>query len=207
MREPEDGVIRRSLRRFSLGRGPLKRRSDRIQVFGRFLVVLSFLISPPIAVAVTSAMTVHLREVAEAEAAERSPISATLLEDADARDGSQGDYGDYGVASDRPVPTRAVWTAPDGTQRNGLVRVPPRTSSGTSVEVWVDRDGDIAREPQDPAGISGTATAFGLLPLIGVPLAAWTLYAILTFALDAHRERRWGEDWAEVEPDWHSRLL
>ena len=207
MSAPEDGLIRRSLLRFSLGRGPLKRRSDRIQVFGRFVVVLAFLISPPIAVAVTSGMTAHLQEIAEAEAAERSPTNATLLEDADARDGSQGDYGDYGVASDRPVPARAVWTAPDGTQRNGLVRVPPRTPSGTSVAVWVDRDGDIARKPQDPAGISGTATAFGFLALIGVPLAAWSLYAMLTFALDAHRERRWEEDWAEVEPDWHSRLL
>ena len=204
MRAHEDGIIRRSLRRFRLGRGPLKRRSDRIQVFGRFVVVVAFLVSPPIAVAVTSAMTVHLREVAETEVAERSTTSATLLEDADAPVANQSDYVD---AVDRPVRTRAAWTAPDGMPRSGFVMAPPHTRSGTAVEIWVDRDGHVAREPQDPAGISGTATAFGLLPLIGVPLAAWTLYAILTFALDAHRERRWGEDWAEVEPDWHSRLL
>src|SRR5215211_2322951 len=132
MRAPEDGAIRRSLRRFRLGRGPLKRRSDRIQVFGRFVVVLAFLISPPIAVAVTSAMTVHLQEVAETEAAERSSTSATLLDDADVLVGNQSDYVDV---ANRPVRTRAAWTAPDGMPRSGFVMAPPRTSSGTTVEI------------------------------------------------------------------------
>ena len=46
-----------------------------------------------------------------------------------------------------------------------------------------------------------------MLPLIGVPLATWTLYVVLCVGLDARRDRRWEQDWAAVEPDWHSRLL
>jgi hypothetical protein len=206
MKAPEDGAIRRALRRFTLGSGPLKRRSDRLQVLGRWMVVVALLVSPSIAVATTDATTAHLGRLAETEAAERSQVSAMLVEDARSPE-PEDEYVDYSGSLDRLVAARAVWTAPDGTPRDGTVRVPPRTPAGTAVPVWVDRDGDVTRAPLDPAGISGTAVAFGLLPLIGVPLAAWTLYAVLCFALDAHRERRWGEDWAAVEPVWNSRLL
>jgi hypothetical protein len=207
MSASEPGAIRRSLRRFTLGRGPLKRRSDRLQVLGRVLVVLAFLVAPPIAVAMTNATTGHLQRIAAEEATQRSQVRAVLLEDARRPDRSQSDYGDYGSSPDRPVQAPVVWTAPDGTSREGTVPVPPRTPAGASVPVWVDRDGDLTRAPLDPAGIAGTAAAYGLLPLIGVPLAAWTLYAVLCCALDAQRERRWGQDWAEVEPVWNSRLL
>jgi hypothetical protein len=205
MSASDDGAIRRSLRRFLLGSGPLKRRSDRLQVMGRLVVALSFLVSPPIAVATTNAVTAHLQEVAAAEAAERFRTSAVLLEDA--RAPAHDLNGGYGDSADRPVPAWAGWTAPGGTSREGTVAVPPRTPAGTSVQVWVDGDGDLTRAPRDGAGIRGTAATIGALPLIGVPLAAWALYAGLCFSLDAHRQRRWTQDWAEVEPDWHSRLL
>jgi hypothetical protein len=204
-----DGPVRRTLRRFTLGSGPLKRRSDRLQVLGRFVVVLTFLVSPPVAVATTNAATTHLERVADAEAAERSRSHAVLLEDARAPDVDLSDDGDYVVSSDRPVLARAAWTVPGpaGTTREGTVVVPPRTPAGTSVEVWVDRDGNLTRPPRSRAGIPGTAAAIGVLPLIGVPLAGWALYAVLCLVLDAHRERRWGQDWAQVEPEWNSRLL
>src|SRR3712207_2320343 len=50
-----DTLARRSLRRFTLGSGPLKRRSDRVQVAGRIVVVLSFLLAPLLAVVVSTA--------------------------------------------------------------------------------------------------------------------------------------------------------
>jgi hypothetical protein len=173
-------------------------------MLGRIVVVLSFLISPPIAVALTTATTVHLQNVAEAEAADRSRTHAVLLEDADP---SALGYSGQGDSLDRTVPARAIWTTPDGTSRKGTVVVAPGTSAGASVLVWIDRDGDVTSAPRDPADVSGAAAAFAVFPLIGVPLAAWTLYAVLCFALDAHRQRRWETVWAEVEPDWHSRLL
>ena len=47
----------------------------------------------------------------------------------------------------------------------------------------------------------------GALLLVGLPVATWTLYAVMGLLLDAARDRRWERDWAAVEPDWHSRLL
>jgi hypothetical protein len=204
MSASKDTPTRRSLRRFTFGSGPLKRRSDRIQAIGRFVVVLSFLVAPPLAVASATAMTAHLQSVADAEAAERTSTQAILLEDAGP---AQHDLSGEGGAFLPLVQVRATWSAPDGTSREGIVLVPPRTHLGTEVPVWVDREGNLTRPPRDRADIQGTALEAGALPLIGVPLVAWLLYGALAFLLDARRERRWEQEWAAVEPDWNSRLM
>jgi hypothetical protein len=204
MTAPKDPLIRRSLRRFTFGSGPLKRRSDRLQVVGRFVVALSFLIAPALAVAAATATTAHLEVIAEAEAAERSRTHAVLLEDAPAPKHEIGSYGPHSVT---PVPVRAVWSMPGGTTREGTVLVRPGTPVGTAVPAWVDREGNLTRAPRDRSGIPNSAAVMGALPLVGVPAVTWALYAVLCFILDAHRERRWTQDWAAVEPDWHSRLL
>jgi len=199
----KDTPIRRSLRRFTLGSGPLKRRSDRVQMVARFVVVLSFLLAPPLAVLAATATTTHLQAVADAEAADRTRTRAVLLEGARAPRGDSGDV----ASTVTPVQARAVWSVPGGTSREGIVLVAPRTPVGTAVPVWVDRQGNLTRAPLDRAGIARSATAMGALPLIGVPLATGILYAVLCLGLNAHRERRWAQDWVAVEPDWHSRLL
>jgi hypothetical protein len=191
-----DTPLRRGLRRFTLGTGPLKRRSDRIQVLGRSVVVVSLLVSPPLAVAAATATTAHLQAVAETEAAQRSPATARLLEDA----------GTPVPEENLLVQVRAEWTTDDGVLREGAVLAAPGSDAGTELTVWLDRDGDLTRAPLDRAAVRTSALAVGLLPLVGVPLATWTLYAALCFALDTRRERRWEEEWAAVEPEWNSRL-
>jgi hypothetical protein len=202
MSEPRDTHLRRLLRRWTLGSGPLRRRSDRVQALGRLLVVLSFLVAPLLAVAASSATAAHLRTTAAAEAAERSRTRAVLLEDAATPSG-----GAHDGAAPTTVRTRATWPVPGGTSREGHVRVPPLTPAGTVVPVWIDGRGELTAAPLDPSDIPGSAAAVAMLPLVGVPAAAWTGYALLTFALDARRERRWEQEWAAVEPDWNSRLL
>jgi hypothetical protein len=203
MTAPKDTPFRRSLHRFTLGSGPLRRRSDRIQVIGRLAIVLSFLMAPPLAVAATTVTTAHMQAIADAEAAERSRTRAVLLEDAAERRRPTGDYGDFPSLA---VPARAVWAGPGGTSREGIVLVPPGTPVGAAVPVWVSREGNLTGPPLDRADIPGAAASMGGLALVGVPLATWTLYACLCFVLDAHRGRRWAQDWAAVEPDWKSRL-
>ncbi|MGK5172260.1 Rv1733c family protein [Geodermatophilus sp. CPCC 205761] len=210
MTAPRDTLFRRSLRRLTLGSGPLKRRSDRIEVIGRLAVVLSFLVAPLLAVVASTATTAHLQAAAAAQAAERSRTHAVVLVDAPGPLRPGGDA--YGVPStDDPspsvVPVRAAWSAPGGISREGVVLVEPRTPVGTAVPVWVDGEGRLTSAPLDQASISVSATAMGLLPLIGVPLATWTLHVFLAIALDNRRERAWEDEWAAVEPDWNSRLL
>src|SRR4051794_13083778 len=161
-------LIRRSLRRFSLGSGPLKRRSDRVQMFARFLVALSLVAAPLIAVAVANDTTAHLEAVARAEAEERSRTTAVLLEDA-------GPLVDAGSDTSADlVRAEARWTAPGGTSRVGIVRVAPHAPAGTSVTVWVDEEGGITRAPFDRARIPSSVAVTAGLALIGLPLVTWT---------------------------------
>jgi hypothetical protein len=105
------------------------------------------------------------------------------------------------------VQVRAEWAAGDGGMREGLVLADPGADAGTELPVWVDGEGDLTGAPLDRAAIRTSALATGLLPLVGVPVATWTLYAALCFALDNRRDRRWEAEWAAVEPEWNSRLL
>jgi hypothetical protein len=202
MRTPTDTALRRSLRWFTLGSGPLKRGSDRLQVAGRLVVVLALLAAPPLAVAATTVTTAQLEALAEEEAAERSRVDAVLLEDAPEAAGSG-----YGRQETVKVPTRAVWPVPGGAERQGVVLVRPHTAAGTVVPGWVNRDGNVVSAPLDRSRTDSLAMTIGAVILIGVPLATWTLYALLRAALDAHRERRWAQGWAAVEPEWVTRLL
>jgi hypothetical protein len=201
MTTPEGGLIRRSFRRFSLGSGPLKRRSDRVQMVGRFLVALSLVAAPLIAVAVATDTTAHLEALADAEAAERSRTTAVLLEDAGPL------LDDSSDPSASLAHAEARWTVPGGTSRVGIMRVAAHAPAGTSVTVWVDEAGNLTGAPFDRASISSSVVVTAGLALIGLPLVTWTLYATLCFALDARRDRRWEQDWATVEPVWNSRLL
>jgi len=59
---------------FILGSGPLERASDRVEVAGRIVVVLSLLVAPALAVVATG----HLHAVAAEAAAERTLVHAVL---------------------------------------------------------------------------------------------------------------------------------
>jgi hypothetical protein len=198
----QDGVVRRTLRRFTLGSGPLKRGSDRLQLAARLVVVLSVLLAPLVAVAAAGAATTHLQAVADTQAAERTHVQAVLLQNVPDPTRGAG-YTDVSSAS---VPVRAEWPLPGGGVREGLVLAAPGAPAGSTVPVWVDRAGALVAPPLDRAGIPGSAVAVGALPLIGLPVLTWLLYALCCTALNAYRDRRWARDWATVEPVWNSRL-
>ena len=198
-------ALHRLLRQFTLGSGPLKRGSDRLQVAGRLVVLLALLVAPPLAVAAMAVVTAQLEALAVAEASERTHVDAVLLEDAP--EAPQAAGSGEGSEERVTVPARAVWPVQGKAERQGLVLVRPGTAAGTTVPVWVHREGHITRAPMDRGRIDGSARAVGALFLFGVPVVTWTLYALLCAALDAHRERRWAQGWAAVEPDWATRML
>jgi hypothetical protein len=176
-------------------------------VAGRLVVLLALLVAPPLAVAATTVATAQLEALAAEQAAERTHVDAVLLEDAPEAPRATGTGGGGGGGEARViVPARAVWPVQGGAERQGVVLVRPGTAAGTTVPVWVDRDGHMSLAPMDRGRIDSSAMTIGAVFLLEVPLGAWTLYAILCAALDAHRGRRWAQGWAAVEPDWVTRL-
>ena len=201
MTTPRHGRFRRAVRGFTLGSGPLKRRSDRLQMIARVVVVLAVAASPALAVAAATSTTANLESVATSEAADRHQGRALVLADAPEDTDGRAEYPPV-----LTVTTTGQWTTPDGTVREGQVKVPPGTRAGTSVPVWVGSDGDLTIAPLPRQNIEGSAMAMGALVLGGVPIAVWTFYFFLCFALDARRERDWEKGWATVEPVWGTRL-
>ncbi|WP_156036370.1 hypothetical protein [Blastococcus sp. URHD0036] len=204
------GPVRRVIRRFTLGSGELKRPTDRVQMVARFVVVLAVVLAPlPAAVAVGTT-TARLQAQATQQAAERHRADAVLLDAADTATGSttadtvSGTTSGAGAAV--VVAVRATWRTAAGAAREGTVLAAPGTPAGAVVQIWLGPAGTPVAPPLTRGEVAGMATIAGVLVLMGLPLAAWALYAALVVALDAHRARGWAQEWAAVEPRWGTRL-
>jgi hypothetical protein len=182
------------VRRFTLGSGPLKRTSDRLQALSRVLLLLTVLAVVPLAALVGSAVSGHLQQVARQQQAERTSVPATLLFDAAGTTSGSAD----GVA------TTASWAGADGVPRTGRVPAPAGSRAGSVVRVWVDASGGLTTAPIGDGDIAADAVAAVVLgPGTGLALVALG-HVVLVTVLDRRRARRWAEGWAAVEPLWRA---
>jgi hypothetical protein len=198
MKRPTRHRLRRLLRRFVLGSGPLKRGSDRAQMVARFALVLVVLGAIPTAVAVTTAATHRLEAAAAAQAATQQAVRAEVL-------GQVPGPGDAGSQVGDQVDVRATWRAPDGHPVEGTVPAPVGAVAGTAVTVTLDRQGRPTAAPAW-AAIPTMAFGYGVVPLAGMPLVAGLLYMGLCAGLDRRRARQWSRGWDAVATQWRTML-
>jgi hypothetical protein len=188
------------IRRFTLGSGPLKRNSDRLQFLARVLVLCSLVMAVPATLAVATVTHSRARAEATTEAEERQQVRATLQEDAaPEHDGSGNALGTAGAT--------VVWTAPSGSERKGRVDVPVGAKAGTSVPIWVDRKGDQVRQPLNDGDVVTRTVAQALFTYVWIVALVCAGYFGFRRALDRSRLRRWATDWAAVEPLWRREVL
>jgi hypothetical protein len=186
---------RQALKRFTLGSGPLKRGSDRLQFGARVLLICSLLMSIPIALAVATATHSQARAEAAAQSAERHKVSARLLEDAPL---TAPGSGDLLVRSRAP----AAWPGPSGGEEQGSVIVLAGTKAGSTVPIWLDSAGHHTRRPLTDSDITGRTVGRALLTLLVLCTLAFGAYECFRAALDRNRSRRWATEWATVGPRW-----
>src|SRR3954470_6978171 len=167
------GGLRRALRRFTLGSGPLKRRSDRVQVLGRVVVVLALVAAAPLAVTATEITRGSMEAAAAVQVAQRHPARAVVLEDTAPAAQKSGD------PEASFVTVEATWRGSLGRLRHGPLLVPSGTVAGTTVPVWVDRHGELTTAPMDQDSIDVTGFAAGVVAIVAVPLVAWVAYCML----------------------------
>lgn len=183
-------------RRFTLGSGPLKRTSDRVEVLSRLLLVLALLAALPAGLVVGGTAAAGVRALAEEQAATRQQARATLLSDAP----------DVDSVYDTRVPAPAVWTGPDGAGRTGDVDAPAGARAGSPVEIWVDRDGRETPAPLTDSEVTGQGVVLGALTFLGLVIAGLSSHLLVLWRLERRRFRRWEAGWAAVEPLWASRF-
>jgi hypothetical protein len=188
----------RGLRRFTLGSGPLKRTSDRIEFLARILLVCTLAMTFPVALAVASVTHAQALAEATAQSLERQRVDAVLVEDPVVRSSPT----DVPRATSAP----ATWRGPSGTEHTGLVVVPTGARAGATVPIWVDRDGNLTTRPLDDEGAVAEAAGMAGGTYLLIAALAVGVHVLLLAALDRSRLRRWAADWAVIEPVWTRRV-
>jgi hypothetical protein len=189
-----------AIRRFTLGSGPLKRTSDRLELLARVVLTTVLLSAVAIALAVATASYTQGRSEATAQAAERHQVRAELLADASVPKDGSGSVPDAARAP-------AVWTAPSGVKRTAAISVPVRAKAGSTQAIWIDRIGDRTTRPLSSGDVVGETVGTALLTYLGISMVAIGAYRLFCMQLDRSRSRRWAAEWAVVEPKWTGKVL
>jgi hypothetical protein len=188
---------RRTLRRFCLGSGPLKRASDHAELASRVLLVLVLLLALPVALTVGAVVYAGAEQRAAQETATRHPQVAVLLADAV----SSG----WVETSTLTVPTPATWRTADGTAHQGEVRAPRDAVAGDHVRIWVDGAGALADRPLQTGGVVIESLFAGVCTFLGLAVVAAGGHLAVCRALWRSRSRQWEREWRTVEPQWAGR--
>jgi hypothetical protein len=189
------GPARTLRRRFTLGSGPLKRASDRVEFASRVVLALALLLAVPLGLLAGAVAHTAVAALEQQQTATRIAATATLVADAD--DESSG------IVS---VPTSAVWTGPDGAARSGHVDAEPGARAGSTVDIWVDEAGRLTERPLTDGEVTGQAVVIGVLVGLGALIAGMSSHLVVVWLLERRRFRRWERGWASVEPLWVSRF-
>ncbi|MFC7606951.1 hypothetical protein ACFQVD_43345 [Streptosporangium amethystogenes subsp. fukuiense] len=200
MRLTSQWVILR-VRRYWLGRNPLRRRSDRLEAAGVLVTLVLLLLS--VWPAVVVGRLVYERGLRAERAAPGScrPVTATLVRDAP--DTVPAGGGQNGVKPESHAPAR--WRAPSGEQKTGQVAVPAGTRAGTAVRVWIDGRGELTRPPASHTGtLAGSATA-AFLVVAGSAVTLTSAFRVFRWLLDRGRYAAWDASWAEACARWRRR--
>jgi hypothetical protein len=104
----------------------------------------------------------------------------------------------------------ATWRLTDGAERSGVLTSGSAPGlygkpSGASVLVWLDRSGNPATPPQDPADTALNATLAGLAAAVGGGALLAVYYWACMRGLDRYRLASWSDAWSVTGPRWTSR--
>jgi hypothetical protein len=136
----------------------------------------------------------RLVQQGQAEALDRVPASATLLE--------SGPTFATAYSTGVPVDAQATWEDRWGMVHTGSVAVPPGLDEGSSVPIWVDRSGAAVPEPTTRGDALGVAVIVASLVIAAGLTTLTALWAVLQRGLMAYNCAAWEQEWRAVAPLW-----
>lgn len=176
------------------GTNCLRRPSDTFECWLRRVLLVVLVLGLP-AAAVSTGLTAYeasMRTV-RTQAAERHQVTARLT--------STAKGGDW---AKRPAPVR--WTDLNGALRAGTALVKPGTPQGSTVRVWVTRDGTVTGPPTTTLNATTSGWLVGGMAAFGVAAGSAAAWAGMRRALDLRRYAQWDAEWGLVEPRWSARF-
>ncbi|MFM9373594.1 hypothetical protein [Streptomyces sp. Da 82-17] len=99
----------------------------------------------------------------------------------------------------------AVWEYPDDVRRTGTIEVQGHTPQGSTVTIWVDDSGAVARPPGTAGELVLTSLAGGIVVAGAVAGSGVGLQYLARRRAEGRRLAEWEEEWARVEPIWSGR--
>jgi hypothetical protein len=163
-----------------LGRNPLVRSSDRIEVMVLSLAVLLTVVAVPVAGAIgTFVYDAHARVYAE-EAQIRHQVTATAIED--------------GTVVMQPkslsFTARATWSAA-GRDHSDIVMWSDQVKAGDQQSIWVNADGAKVGPPSSSSDAAADAVGLAINVWLGVAAASAGLVYVVRRGLDHRRYAQW----------------
>ena len=163
-----------------LGRNPLVRTSDRIEVMVLALAVLLTVVAVPIAGAIgTSVYDAHTRVYLQ-EAQTRHQVTATAIEDGKV------------VAQQKSISftAQATWTAA-GRDHSDIVTWPDLVNAGDRQFIWVNVDGEKVDPPPSSSDAAADAAGIAISVWLGVAAASAGLVYAVRRGLNRRRYAQW----------------
>ncbi|MFF8843384.1 hypothetical protein ACF08N_11720 [Streptomyces sp. NPDC015127] len=182
----------------SRGANPLRRTSDRIESWFLRCLMLVLALGLPTA-SLGAGLTVYessMRTV-QAQSAERQEVTARLTSNTE---------GAQGSAQDARHRAQVNWTDTSGRERTGSALVKSGTPKGTTVRVWVDRDGRLSTPPMTAQNATATGWLVGGMTAVAVASGFFAARAGMRVVLDRRRCAQWDAEWDLVEPHWSARF-
>lgn len=185
----------RAIRGARPDRNPLRRGTDRLEtclLVGLFAVMA--VVTPFAARLIGHASHAAALQVRQEQLANRHQVRAVLTRNA-------GPVSGYSLSA--YVLTPATWTSVTGVRRSGEVPAEPGSRKGTSISVWIDRNGYLDSPPLDVSEAASQADA----AMVGVIVAAGVVYitgaAAIRQLLNRRRMAAWDADWVATAPTWN----
>ncbi len=189
------------MRRYWLGRNPLRRRSDRLEGTGVAVTLILLLFSVWPAVVMGRLAYENGLQAERVGPGIRQQVTATLVQDAP--DPVLVGGKDNGVAPESHAAAR--WVTPSGERRTGQVAVPAGAKAGASVKVWIDGRGELTRPPTTHTDTLAGAVTTTLLVIAGAAAALTLGFRGFRWLLDRGRYAAWDASWAEASARWRRR--
>jgi hypothetical protein len=185
----------RAIRGLWPDRNPLRRRTDRLEVYLLGGLLVAATAGGPFAVrAATRDAYVTAQRARQEQLATVHQVPATLSVPASAPNG-------YAVGSS--VLAQASWTSANGTRHSGLVPVIPGSPRGTSVSVWTDASGNLSSPPLTISEVTGQADAAEAATIIVIVVGYGAGAVAIRQLTNRRRMAAWDEDWLITAQSWN----
>ena len=190
-------LLTHAARSIGLDHNPMRRRTDRIEGWSRLTAtVILFLLAPVLACLAARAAYLSGASTEASDLVARQRTEAVLLQDASYSSST-------GVVP--TVLTLATWRTADDTVKTGWIRARSGATSGSTVKIWINRDGLPADPPRDHSETLATTVATAVLIPPGTALVLGIGQLVLRACLDRRRLAEWQIAWQRVEPGWCGR--